>query len=127
MGTSAKINQISTAVGGSEAVLGDLTLDQLLLEGVVGEQFQCLCLTQQNPFVRLLLLGVSANFFLDPVEVSLRDAVVADERIVKETLIQGWAVAQPSPVKILETLPQQVRAGMPEDLLPGIVLKGQQF
>ena len=127
VGPSAEIDQIPAAIGRGEPVLGDLVLDELLLEGIVSEKLECFGLGQQNPFVLLLLLSVSPDLLLDAFEIRLRDSVVSDEGIIEETLVERRTVAQPSPIKILQALAEQMGTRMPENLLSNLVIEREQL
>lgn len=127
VGPSAEIDQIPAAIGRGEPVLGDLVLDELLLEGIVSEKLECFGLGQQNPFVLLLLLSVSSDLLLDAFEIRLRDSVVSDEGIIEETLVERRTVAQPSPVKVLQALAEQMGTRMPENLLSNLVIEREQL
>jgi len=76
---SAQIDQISAAIRRGESILGDLVLDELLLEGIVCKKLECFSLGEQNSFIGLFLLSIALNLLLDAFKIGLRNTIVSDE------------------------------------------------
>lgn len=127
MRASAKIDEVTTSVCRSQTIFGYFALDELNFERIIGEHLQCLSLTEQDSFVRLLFLCVFLDFLLDGIVISLRESLSSDEGVIEETVVQGRTVAQPSAIDIFQALTKKMGTGMPEDFFSYFIIKGKQL
>ena len=127
MRPSAKIDEITASVCRGQAIFGYFALDELNLEWIIGKHLQCFSLAQQYPFVWLFFLCVFLDFLLDIIVISLRESLSSNEGVIKETVVQRRAVAQPSTIDILQTLAEKMGTGMPEYFFSYFIIKGKQL
>lgn len=104
MGPSAQVDEITATVGRREAIVWYLRLDEMSLEGVVGEEVEGLRFGQDDPFKRFFLMNILFHFVFKALVIILRNLVAAHERVVEESLLNRWSVTQPSPEFALQSL-----------------------
>mmetsp|Transcript_8779 Transcript_8779/g.18552 ORF Transcript_8779/g.18552 Transcript_8779/m.18552 type:complete len:735 (+) Transcript_8779:385-2589(+) len=115
---AAQVDEVAALVHGRAAAVGDLGLDDLLLEGVAGEQAEGLVLGDDEPLEFLFLFGDFGDLGLDGLVVVLPKRVARTHvTVVIKPSRQRGADRQSTSVQVLQRLPQNVSARMPKHRL----------
>jgi len=110
MRTGAEINQISIAVSGDLASIGDLGSNQLNLEGVIGEESKRFLLGENDTLEDLLLSNNFLGGIFNRLVVSLTEVALAAVSIIEEARVSGGTMAQVHSILSLHALTQDVGA-----------------
>mmetsp|Transcript_11960 Transcript_11960/g.27695 ORF Transcript_11960/g.27695 Transcript_11960/m.27695 type:complete len:220 (-) Transcript_11960:452-1111(-) len=117
MRTSAQVDEGPARVRRRHAAVGQLGADHRQLEGVVGKELQRVLLGDDHALERLLLVADLGHLLLH-VGAHLRlEGVAPKEGIIEEARIGRGAVRQLRRVERLESLAEDVRRRVPEDVL----------
>lgn len=87
----AEIDKLAALVRSGHAVFGDLICDQLHFERVMLEELESLRFGEDNTLEDLLFTDNLREGFLDIRVIILRDLLVANVRVVEESVLQGWS------------------------------------
>mmetsp|Transcript_125980 Transcript_125980/g.268801 ORF Transcript_125980/g.268801 Transcript_125980/m.268801 type:complete len:371 (+) Transcript_125980:1069-2181(+) len=123
----AKVYEGPTAIAARESPIGHLVGDQLHLERVLLEELESVLFGQHAPFEGLLLFGNVCRMLFDGSEVILLELPLAEEAIVVEAGLQSRPDGQVAPELPLHSLAEDVRAGMPENVLALGMVELQQL
>lgn len=123
MGTHTEINEGATLVDGGEGAIGDLGADDGDLEGVVLKDVEGVLLCADEALEGLLLADDLLGLLGDLGAFGITNSLGAHEGIVVEAVLEGRTNAELDTVASLESLTENVGAGVPEHLLASEVLE----
>mmetsp|Transcript_75896 Transcript_75896/g.164253 ORF Transcript_75896/g.164253 Transcript_75896/m.164253 type:complete len:846 (+) Transcript_75896:181-2718(+) len=127
MGSAAEVDEVAAAVAARHRVVRHLVGDELHLEGVPAEELQGLLLREDAALEGLLLLADVGGVLLDGLEVVILELPLAEEAVVIEAVVERGADGQVAAVLALHRLAEDVRARVPEDVLPLGVVELQEL